>query len=224
MRLSNSDKRVILKFIDRQTGDNKNFFTDGQVLDGLWMGGRDLAHWFNDYLELPAAGGRAMQTVQNFIRKNTSRKWIESLQAQYTKYEKDQYTKKLEEQYPSVYDVSLCKKLARTIKQYIGGQLPSGVNANVSVTDYPTVTIEFQKGPVTSFAEIEPVLNEDDDIDYWDIYTKVGNEELYGRELDMDQEWASDADRVFNAVLKHLWDFGGMDAFYSVLDVFENTK
>lgn len=78
LRLTNSDKRVLLSFIDRQPNDNKKFYTDGNVLDGLWVGGNDLAHWDGNQLVIQTPSGRASQTVSNFLRKNTSDVFLSS--------------------------------------------------------------------------------------------------------------------------------------------------
>jgi uncharacterized membrane protein (UPF0127 family) len=76
LRLSPSDKRVIMKFIDREPAENRKFRSDGERLDGLWAGGNDLAVWEEDRLVISEPTGRASQTVARFIRKNTPDRWL----------------------------------------------------------------------------------------------------------------------------------------------------
>lgn len=69
MRLTPKDKRVILHFLSKEPAENRKFLSDGERLDGLWMGGRDLAYWEGDELIIMPATGLASQTVVNFIKR-----------------------------------------------------------------------------------------------------------------------------------------------------------
>lgn len=69
LRLSKGDKKVIRAFADKKAAISKKLDTDGQRLDGLWMGGRKLAYWDGDKVQIGDIGGRAGQTVANAVRK-----------------------------------------------------------------------------------------------------------------------------------------------------------
>jgi len=43
LTLSDADKRVLDAFTDGRAGESRVLSTDGKVLDGLWMGGKELA-------------------------------------------------------------------------------------------------------------------------------------------------------------------------------------
>lgn len=79
LALSKADKKVILAFIEKQKASSKKFESTGERLDGLWMGGRDIAHWNGDKIFLtPDNGGKMLQTVQRFIKKNTVPSMLDS--------------------------------------------------------------------------------------------------------------------------------------------------
>ncbi len=69
LRLGKKDKRVIKAFVDQKALDGHKLTTDGERLDGLWMGGNKLAFWKNGKIELPDSGSRSGQTVQNAVRR-----------------------------------------------------------------------------------------------------------------------------------------------------------
>ena len=54
MRLTPKDEKVIQAFYEQTSAESKKLYTDGKVLDGLWMGGNAIAEWegrkikFND--------------------------------------------------------------------------------------------------------------------------------------------------------------------------------
>ncbi len=69
LRLGKKDKKVIKAFVDQKALDGHKLTTDGERLDGYWMGGNNLAYWKNGKIELPDSGSRAGQTVQNAVRR-----------------------------------------------------------------------------------------------------------------------------------------------------------
>lgn len=69
LELSKSDKQIIMLFVDQKAGSNKKFFTDGVSLEGLWMGGKDIAWWEGKRIVMGNLDSRAKQTVQRFINK-----------------------------------------------------------------------------------------------------------------------------------------------------------
>lgn len=77
MRLKTKDKDVLFAFTDKKAADSNKFQTDGKRLDGLWMGGNDIAHWKGNKLVFNDLGSKAAQTVQKFIRKTVPKNWIQ---------------------------------------------------------------------------------------------------------------------------------------------------
>lgn len=75
--LSKSDKDVIKAFIDKEKGESKKLLSDGKSLEGLWMGGKDIAVWKGNKIVLNDTGGKSAQTIHNFIRKQAPKNWIE---------------------------------------------------------------------------------------------------------------------------------------------------
>lgn len=69
LRLGKQDKAVIRAFTERRAMDGHKLTTDGTRLDGLWMGGNDLANWYDGKIHLLDTGSRAGQTVQNAVRR-----------------------------------------------------------------------------------------------------------------------------------------------------------
>lgn len=74
--LSPSDKKVIMAFIDQESAESSKLSSDGQTLDGLWMGGRTIAVWKNGKITFRDASSKSEQTVQNFIKKETPRNYL----------------------------------------------------------------------------------------------------------------------------------------------------
>ena len=72
-RMSPNDKTVVMSFLSQESNDSKKLTTDGSRLDGNWMGGRGIAEWVGNQIKLNDLGGKASQTVHNFIRKNAPR-------------------------------------------------------------------------------------------------------------------------------------------------------
>lgn len=69
LKLLPKDKKVIESFIDKKSAESKKLFTDGKKLDGLWMGGNNIANWSGDKIQLNETGGRAAQTIHRYIKK-----------------------------------------------------------------------------------------------------------------------------------------------------------
>lgn len=70
--MSDGDKKVLKAFLDKKSGSSKRFDSDGTTLDGLWMGGRDIAHWEGGKIHFREGvpTGRSEQTVIRFLMKN----------------------------------------------------------------------------------------------------------------------------------------------------------
>ena len=74
--LSPEDKKVIDAFIDKKKAESKKYSTDGKTLDGLWSGGTNIAEWGGGSIAMIDRGSKAVETVQNYIRKNAPRKSV----------------------------------------------------------------------------------------------------------------------------------------------------
>ena len=53
MRLTPKDKKVIQAFYEQTSAESKKLYTDGKVLDGLWMGGNAIAEWEGRKIYIP---------------------------------------------------------------------------------------------------------------------------------------------------------------------------
>lgn len=69
MVLGKRDKDVLRAFSDHRPADSKKLYTDGVVLDGLWMGGHNIAEWAADHVVFHDLGSKAAQTVQHALKK-----------------------------------------------------------------------------------------------------------------------------------------------------------
>ena len=71
MRLGHKDRRVIEAFIRRESSEGRGdkLSTDGVRLDGLWMGGGNIAEWDGGSIAFNDLGSRAAQTVQDAVRR-----------------------------------------------------------------------------------------------------------------------------------------------------------
>lgn len=74
--LSKSDRAVILAFIARKSADGAKLSTDGTTLDGMWMGGREIAKWQGDHIYLNDLGSKAALAVHKVIRQEAPKNWI----------------------------------------------------------------------------------------------------------------------------------------------------
>ncbi len=69
LSLNKSDRKVIDAFIDKTAMDGKSLATDGKSLEGLWIGGKDIAVWENNKIIFNDLGSKSAQTVQRAIKK-----------------------------------------------------------------------------------------------------------------------------------------------------------
>lgn len=69
MRVRGSDREVVKAFLDHQPMDGNKLSTNGERLDGNWMGGTGIAEWSDDKVIFKDLGSKAAQIVQNAIRK-----------------------------------------------------------------------------------------------------------------------------------------------------------
>jgi hypothetical protein len=79
LRLSTGSRRVLRAFLDQQAAEGRKLSTDGARLDGLWMGGRDIAHWNQDGQIEPGENRphvRSDQTVLDWIRRNAPKNYL----------------------------------------------------------------------------------------------------------------------------------------------------
>lgn len=72
MRLGIKDHKVIAAFVAQRPAEGHKLSTNGERLDGYWMGGRDIAEWKDGprgmQIVLEYAGSGARQTVQRAVR------------------------------------------------------------------------------------------------------------------------------------------------------------
>lgn len=72
MRLGTRDHKVLAAFVDKKPLDGHKLWTDGNRVDGHWMGGRDIAYWSGGQIHFGDLGSRAAQSVQNAIRRHAA--------------------------------------------------------------------------------------------------------------------------------------------------------
>jgi hypothetical protein len=68
------DKRVIEAFIRHERADAQKLSTDGERLDGHWIGGNGLAEWIGGSIHFSDPGGIIGQRVQRMVRNAAKRK------------------------------------------------------------------------------------------------------------------------------------------------------
>ena len=70
MRIGIQDWRVIEAFVDGRAKEGHKLRTDGHRLDGIWMGGANIASKGHDNytIRFHDLGSRAAQTVQRAVR------------------------------------------------------------------------------------------------------------------------------------------------------------
>lgn len=78
-QLTDSDKKVINAFTDGKPATSRLLDTDGKRLDGMWMGGDDLAHWIGDKIQ--TGPGRphvkSDEIVLRYLKKITPKNWMQ---------------------------------------------------------------------------------------------------------------------------------------------------
>jgi len=80
-RLSPQSKKVIDAWLDKRPASNIKLTSDGKTLDGNWMGGSDIAVWKKNkdgelVIVMKETGGKAGDTIQNYIRRNAPKNWL----------------------------------------------------------------------------------------------------------------------------------------------------
>lgn len=76
MILGKKDKAVIEAFLEGRPAVGLKLSTDGERLDGHWMGGSRIAIVAGRSIVLFDLGSRAAQTVQRVIKKAAPHKWM----------------------------------------------------------------------------------------------------------------------------------------------------
>lgn len=74
--LGKKDKDVINAFTDHVPMEGNKLRTDGQKLDGIWMGGDGIAHWNAGRIYFNDLGSKSAQQVQSAIKKIVPKYWI----------------------------------------------------------------------------------------------------------------------------------------------------
>jgi hypothetical protein len=64
-----SDKDVLKAFLAHQPAEGTKLRTDGQTLDGVWMGGSGIAQWQGDKIYTKDLGSKSAQIVQRALSK-----------------------------------------------------------------------------------------------------------------------------------------------------------
>ena len=68
MKLGVKDQRVLRAFAERLPAGGHKLSTDGERLDGHWMGGSNIAEWAAGHVVFHDLGSRAAQSVQRAVR------------------------------------------------------------------------------------------------------------------------------------------------------------
>lgn len=68
-RIGKKDRAVIDAFTEQRPMSGLKLDTDGERLDGAWMGGRDIASWERGKIVFHDLGSRSAQQVQRAIAK-----------------------------------------------------------------------------------------------------------------------------------------------------------
>lgn len=64
-----SDKEVLKAFLNHESAEGIKLSTDGQTLDGLWMGGKSIAQWIKGKIKVNDLGSKSAQIVQRALSK-----------------------------------------------------------------------------------------------------------------------------------------------------------
>ena len=81
LKLGKGDRAVIAAFIDNNAADSDKLHTDGQRIDGHWMGGSDIARWDGNKI-VPGSDRphtRADQTLLKAIKKAAPNNLVKDL-------------------------------------------------------------------------------------------------------------------------------------------------
>lgn len=71
-----TEKKVLDAFTDKKALSTEKLSTDGQRLDGHWMGGARIAEWKDDRIVFNDLGSKTAQRIQHAIRRLVPAKWI----------------------------------------------------------------------------------------------------------------------------------------------------
>lgn len=72
-----SDKAVVAAFLEKKSAEGKKLSTDGETLDGGWVGGNKLAFWTKGKISFGSRPhGRADQTIIRYMRRETPKSWL----------------------------------------------------------------------------------------------------------------------------------------------------
>ena len=74
--LTKADKDVIRAFTEHRTATSNLLATDGQTLDGNFMGGKGIATWKAGKIHFHDLGSKTAQTVQRAVAKEAPRNWL----------------------------------------------------------------------------------------------------------------------------------------------------
>jgi transcription antitermination factor NusG len=75
-RISPADNKVIISFTEQKPGESRKLKTDGKTLDGLWMGGNNIAQWKSNKIHFNDLGSKAAETVQKAIKREAPKNQI----------------------------------------------------------------------------------------------------------------------------------------------------
>jgi hypothetical protein len=76
MVLGVKDRAVLTAFLLHESADSRKLWTDGQRLDGHWMGGSNIAEWAAEHVVIHDLGSRSAQTVQRALKRLVpARQW-----------------------------------------------------------------------------------------------------------------------------------------------------
>jgi len=122
LRLSKADKKVIDAFIDGKRASSKKLHTDGKTLDGMWMGGKNIATWEGGKIAMDDPPGRAVQTVQRALRRMAPKRMLG--EADLTEYLKpgrsgdvDMKLYHIIRKNPGIVNGDLIKRALKTIRE-----------------------------------------------------------------------------------------------------------
>jgi len=76
MVLGKKDKRVIECFTEKLACEGHKLSTNGERLDGVWMGGHGIAEWVRGKIVFHDLGSRSAQTVQRAVARAVPKSWL----------------------------------------------------------------------------------------------------------------------------------------------------
>lgn len=120
IKLTPKAKNVIKAFIEKQPAECKLLQTDGNILNGNWMGGSKIAYWKNNKIVTSDLDSRSKQTVINALKKTAPNNIFASvgkkLLSVVEKLEKDAGKKKKKDKNPTINGAQL-DELSRNYKE-----------------------------------------------------------------------------------------------------------